>query len=190
VSNAIALENDDAHELQSQAIDGDKHMRQGAAYTYSMYLQRPYWRATCEHHLLTLMHDSDLEVRRNVTLSFSYMKPEDITENTPFILALIDSPTLPVAIRELADYIKPMSFIEYELSLEITEKIVEMLRTTQSREFGWEDVVSLPLAVYNRSRDLNIQHRAMNLFDDLVKLNIGAAKDALKQWDRDRRIDY
>lgn len=186
LATQAALSNTQAEAQAARARSGDNYMRRGAAQTYAMYLRNPEWQTIAEQHLRTFMYDKDDEVLREVAFSFSYFKHEDIELLREFTFAFIHSPALSRETRHAIDFVKPMAADEYELALELTRVILQALQEKKIEDFWDPDLVSLPLAVYNRSRIEQVKDQAINLFELALQLGVRGAKDALNDWDEFR----
>ena len=181
-----ALANDGAKELQQRVLAGDAVMRRGAAHTYAAYLRVPKWQNISEKHLRELMYDSDEEVQKQVAFAFTYLRPDHIDGLRGFVFDFLKSPALARETHYLIEYIKPLSTYEHELALEVTESILRALEEKRIVDFWDDDLVSLPLAVYNRSLDETTKNRAIALFERLLRIGIRGAKQALNDWDEHR----
>lgn len=186
LATQAALKNQEAEELAARARSGDMVSRRGAAHTYAMYLRNQDWQPVCEEHLRTFMYDEDDEVLRNVAFAFTYLKSEDVTALRDFVIAFLQSPALNRETRYVIDFVKPLATDDHELALELTEAVIHAIKNKQIKEFWDDDLVSLPLTVYNRSRDVQIKNRAIDLFERCLQLRVRGAKKALSDWDEHR----
>ncbi len=184
-----ALRNDAAKELAARAIIGTATMRRGTANLYALYLSSADYSQTCQNMLLQLAADEDDEVRQGVARCFAHVKPEEHFEQLrSFVDNILPLPAIEASPRELLEFIKPISDMEHDLALRVTRRIIEALKASPERSFLLhdEDVVSLPLTVYNRSSDPTIKEQAMALFEELLALGSQGAKTALTNWDEHR----
>jgi len=181
-----ALNTNRAIPLQERVMAGDVNMRRGAAQTFAAYLPNPKWQAICEKYLRELMFDPDEEIRKHVASCFASLKPSHIETLRSFVFAYLESPALGVEPRHLIDYAKSLSIEEHDVALAVTQAVIRAIEEGHIVHFWDDDIVSLPLAVYNRSNDEATKSRAMMLFETLLRRNIHGAKDALNKWDEYR----
>ena len=71
----------------------------------------------------------------------------------------------------------------------MTESIFHAIQEGRITSFWDDSIVVLPLAVYNRSEDETVKNRAMDLFEELLGLDIRGAREALSTWDEYRDWD-
>lgn len=186
LATQAALKNQEAEELAARARSGDVIARRGAAHTYAMYLRNPEWQPVCEQHIRAFMYDEDAEVLSQVAFAFTYLKSEDITSLRDFVVAFIQSPALKRETRYIIDFVKPLATDEHELALGLTRAVLQAIENQDIKEFWDDDLVSLPLTVYNRSRDAQIKNQAIDLFERSLQLGVRGAKKALGDWDEHR----
>lgn len=186
LATQAALANNGAKDLEQRVLSGDVVMRRGAAHTYAAYLRVPKWQNISEKHLRELMYDTDEEVQKQVAFSFTYLKPEHMDVLRSFILDFLKSPAVARDTHHLIEFVKPLSIYEHDLALEVTESVLRAIEERRIVDFWDDDLVSLPLAVYNRSLDEITKSRAIELFERLLRLGIRGAKEALSEWDEHR----
>lgn len=184
---AAALNNIHAKTFQEQAMNGDDAMKRGAANTYALYVRRSDFRERCVANLLRLMNAEDKEVKRQICWSFNNLKPTDLNAIRTFIYEFIKSSAFAMESWQLINYIKDVAIFEHELTLDVTEAFIKVIKDTESHDLRHDDdIVSLPLTVYNRSTEKVVQNRAIELFEELLELGVYGAQKALSQWDEHR----
>lgn len=184
-----AFECEMAGDLAANTIRGDKAMRLGAAEVYARNLDSQNVAHLCKRHLLHLFDDPNEEVQAKAGECFQYLKPERLGSLRPFIDSFLASAALTSGAEHLIGYLKTVACDDYELTLQVTERLLNVfggqifdIRTRWAMLD--DDLAQLPLAVYNQASDAAIKTQAMDLFERLLLYHSRSAVRALAEWDR------
>lgn len=170
-------------------IRGDKNLRLGASKIFSRNIESNDSEAISKKNLLLLINDPDLDIRKQIGISFHNMREEQFPRLRDFIDAFCNSPSLPSGISYLVQYLLKISYDYPEYVLDKMDIIISLLeQPTNTKQDNIDlfenDLVKLPLAVYTHTDDENLQSKAIDLFERLLKMNFYFAKNALADWDR------
>jgi hypothetical protein len=184
-----AFEYEEAKDLEERVMTGDPVMRRGAAQVYARQLGDPKLESICRSRLLTLMHDEDENVLASVGVCFSHVRLEQFEGLRSFVEEFIQSPALLPGAKHLVKYFKQLAADEHELTLNVTERILdeggaELFSMRKNRLLTDSELVVLPLTVYTHAHDPAIKARAIGLFERLLSIGSYAARQALNDWDR------
>ncbi|HEV7473042.1 MAG TPA: hypothetical protein VGN90_03270 [Pyrinomonadaceae bacterium] len=186
-----AFESENASDLAERAILGDAVMRRGGAQVYARNLSEDRARKTCREQLLTLMDDSDGDVRASVGNCFQFLGSEHLAPLRDFIEAYIASQALATSSRQLVTFLKPIAADEPMLALTVSERILDteslsnpIANRRGTTLAGEDDLTGLVLTAYTHSSDAATKERAMELFERLLTSGSYTARTALQDWDR------
>ena len=179
-----------AIELADEAITKNEFTKLGAATVFAGNLSQPNYRKTCEKYLQCFLSDYTMEIAKEVSAGFHDFDFTSI-ENWGFVDAYIESDLL---FTDTYHFVK--SFVQFagdypDRSFRIVERLLEgpsnseLPNTIRSGIYFCEtEVVQIPIAIYNSTNNEGLKGRAMRLFEELLKLNIRKANEALEEWDR------
>lgn len=184
-----AFRHAEAKDLADRAVHGDSAMRQGAAQVYARNLEYEDAEDVCRGHLLQLMWDPDDQVRSQVGHCFMHLRAEHLDRLRPFIEEFLSSPSLMDGAEHLVAYLVPLAADAPELSLDATERILniagsEVTDVRKAAAILERDLVRLPLTVHTHTPDPRKRSRAMDLFELLLLEGSRSAHRALEDWDR------